>query len=130
MHPGRRSVRLREFVYSKAGAYFVTICTKDRECLFGEILGDRMVLNEFGEIAKAEWLRTSEIRPNVDLDAFVIMPNHLHGNLFLRDWADVGAHCNVPLPKHTPNRRIRKIHHQFYAYNNQIVQIYGDKTNQ
>ncbi len=98
MHPGRRSVRLKEFDYSKAGAYFVTICTKDRECLFGEILGDRMVLNEFGEIAQAEWLRTSEIRPNVDLDAFVIMPNHLHGNLFLRDWADVGAHCNVPLP--------------------------------
>ena len=95
----RRSIRLKGYDYSQAGAYFVTICTKDKECLFGEILDDRMILNKCGALTEAEWLRTSKIRPNVFVDEFIIMPNHLHGILFLREWDDVGAHCNVPLPE-------------------------------
>ena len=56
----RRSIRLRGYDYSQAGAYFVTICTKDRECLFGKIVDEEMIFNEFGDIAKAEWLKTGE----------------------------------------------------------------------
>jgi len=70
-------------VNAQSGAYFVTICTKDRECIFGKIVDEKMILNEFGDIAKAEWLKTAKIRPNVGIDEFVVMPNHLHGNLFL-----------------------------------------------
>jgi len=89
---------LKGFDYAQSGAYFVTICTKDRECLFGKIVDEEMILNEFGDIANAEWLKTAKIRPNVGIDEFVVMPNHLHGNLFLHDSDNVGAHCNVPLP--------------------------------
>lgn len=75
----RRSMRLTGYDYAHAGAYFVTICTYDRECLFGEIAHDEMALNAFGEIARTEWLKSSEIRAEIRLGAFVIMPNHFHG---------------------------------------------------
>ena len=106
---GRRSIRLREYDYSSAGAYFVTICTQNRECLFGDVVDGQMVLNRWGEIVRSEWLKTAEIRSNVVIDEFVIMPNHLHGNLFLRDWDDVGhiAMCPYrmcPKPRNLENR--------------------------
>ena len=59
----------------------MTICTRNRECLFGEIVEDKTVLNELGRIVETEWLKTSEVRADVRLDAFVVMPNHLHGLL-------------------------------------------------
>ena len=65
--------------------------------MFGTIVDEKMILNEFEELTKNEWLMTSKVRLNVDIDKFAIMPNHLHGILFLRDLDDVGAHCNVPL---------------------------------
>ena len=97
----RRSIRLKEY-YSQAGAYFATICTHERKFLFGDIFEGQMILNGFGKIAKTEWLRTAEIRKNIFIDEFIIMPNHLHGNIFICDPHDVraqavGAHCNVPL---------------------------------
>ena len=81
----RRSLRLSGYDYSRAGAYFVTICVQDRMCLFGEIVDGVMRLNEAGTIVRDEWLRTTIIRPNVELDAFVVMPNHLHGIIVLHD---------------------------------------------
>jgi len=63
----------------------VTICTKDRECLFGEIVDGKITLNEYGQVVIDEWLRTGEVRKNVELDAFVVMPNHFHGILLLID---------------------------------------------
>jgi len=71
----RRSVRLRGYNYSHAGTYFVTICTKDRECIFGGIVDEEMRINDKGAIVHAEWLRTTEIRINVLTDEFIIMPN-------------------------------------------------------
>ena len=94
----RRSIRLKGYDTPSAGAYFVTICTQNRECLFGQVVDEEIHINEMGAIAQAEWIRTPEIRNNVLIDEFMIMPNHLHGILFLREWDDVGAHCNVPLP--------------------------------
>ena len=90
----RRSVRLKTYDYSQPGAYFVTICAYNRECLFSEIKDGILILNKYGEIAKDEWERTGRIRPNIVIDHFVIMPNHLHGIIIIDG---VGAHCNVPL---------------------------------
>ena len=73
------STRLQTWDYSSDGWYFVTICTKNHENLFGEIKDERMVLNEFGKIIKEEWLKSEKIRHEICLDFFVIMPNHLHG---------------------------------------------------
>ena len=75
----RRSIRLKVYDYTQAGAYFVTLCAWQHECLFGEIVDDEMRLNDYGRVLEEEWVRTAEVRPNVDLDAFVVMPNHLHG---------------------------------------------------
>ncbi|MFZ5879981.1 MAG: transposase [Chloroflexota bacterium] len=81
----RRSIRLRGYDYSQAGAYFVTIVTWRRETLFGDVVNGVMVLNDFGGIVREEWERTAFIRPRVVLGAFVIMPNHIHGILTFTD---------------------------------------------
>ena len=73
------STRLREWDYSRAGLYFVTICTRDRAHFFGEIVAGEMQLSSIGGIVAEEWQKTTQIRPNVELDASVVMPNHLHG---------------------------------------------------
>src|SRR3712207_6693183 len=75
----RRSVRLQHYDYAQPGAYFVTICTHNREALFGQITDGMMVLNEAGRLVEDEWLNTAAIRPGVELDAFIVMPDHLHG---------------------------------------------------
>lgn len=75
----RRSIRLSVYDYSQNGAYFVSICTKNRECLFGEIEKGEMRLNDAGQIVFEEWMKTAEIRSNIELDACVVMPNHIHG---------------------------------------------------
>jgi len=80
--------RLRDYDYSQPGAYFITICTKKRSCLFGEIEKDRMNVNHYGEIVRLSWLELPQHYTNVELDVFVIMPNHIHGIISL---TDVGA---------------------------------------
>jgi REP element-mobilizing transposase RayT len=81
----RHSPRLQGYDYTQEGAYFVTICTHQRECLFGVIIGDEMRLNALGKIVHEEWLQTAVVRPYVKLDEFVVMPNHVHGILFIED---------------------------------------------
>ncbi|MCO5230400.1 MAG: hypothetical protein M9958_04495 [Chitinophagales bacterium] len=75
----RRSIRLKGYDYAQAGLYFITICCQDRICLLGNIENGKMILNDAGKIAHDEWLKTPQIRPNVELGEFVIMPNHIHG---------------------------------------------------
>ena len=75
----RMSVRLKNYDYSQNGAYFVTICTHNRECLFGEVVESAMIVNEYGAIAGDEWLQLEMRFTSVKLDAFQIMPNHIHG---------------------------------------------------
>jgi len=79
----RRSIRLAGCDYSQAGAYFVTVCAQDRICLFGDIMNGEMRLNDAGKIVHDEWLRTADIRSNVELDVFVVMPNHFHAIILL-----------------------------------------------
>ena len=77
----RKSIRLKGYDYSLPGAYFLTIVTRGRNCIFGEVVDDEIRLNELGAMVRKEWFRTSEARPNVrlDQDDFIAMPNHVHG---------------------------------------------------
>ena len=81
----RRSIRLRGYDYRGAGIYFVTLCTASRACLFGDVVDDEMRLHPIGAIVREEWLRTPELRPSVELDEYVVMPNHVHGLLVIND---------------------------------------------
>ena len=87
----RRSMRLEGYDYSQVGAYFLTICTVDRRILFGKVVNHQMGLNEAGRIVEDEWLKSARIRAEIELDAWVVMPNHFHGILAI---ADVGGECN------------------------------------
>ena len=75
----RRSIRLKEFDYSTPWWYYITICTFNRNNLFGKIENGEMILNKFGLIVEEEWLKTEILRKDIELDYFVIMPNHFHG---------------------------------------------------
>ncbi len=90
----RRSIRLRGYDYSQQGAYFITICTHQRWCIFGHVENKEMVLNEYGQVAYREWEKLPERWPQVALGAFQIMPNHIHGIIIIRD---VASHVGVPL---------------------------------
>ncbi len=79
----RRSHRLRGFDYSRGGAYFVTICTQNRQCLFGDVVDGKMRLNDVGRLVQTVWDGLPERFPTVESDAFVVMPNHVHGILVL-----------------------------------------------
>jgi len=81
----RRSIRLKGYDYSKSGFYFVTICTKDRECLFGDIINNKLQLNKLGEIIKIEWFNLKDRYKNIDNNKFIIMPNHIHGIVEIKD---------------------------------------------
>ncbi len=75
----RRSIRLKGYDYAQAGIYFLTLCAQNQTHLFGKIRNGKMELNTFGEIAQEEWIKTIEIRKNIALAEFIIMPNHIHG---------------------------------------------------
>lgn len=77
----RRSIRLRDYDYSQAGAYFITICTQGRECPFGEIVDGTMILNGAGRMVEKCWHDIPAHFPDIELDEFVVMPNHVHGIL-------------------------------------------------
>ena len=79
----RHSIRLQGFDYSRAGTYFVTICVRMGDCIFGDVVAGRVRLNTAGRTAAKCWLETPTHFPNVTLDAFVVMPNHLHGILVI-----------------------------------------------
>jgi putative transposase len=97
------------------GAYFVTICTRDRACLFGEIANGEMRLNDAGEIARRCWEDIPHHFPFVELDAFVIMPNHMHGIIVItesrrgeKSFAPTYAHATTTTPQ-SPSRTIGSI---------------------
>jgi REP element-mobilizing transposase RayT len=81
----RRSIRLADYDYSRAAAYFVTICTQNRECLFGKIVEGKMELNTVGHMLQSVWEEIPRHYPGVATDEFVIMPNHVHGIIIIRE---------------------------------------------
>jgi putative transposase len=96
----RRSIRLKGYDYSEAGAYYVTIVTYHRDLLFGEIVNEEMILNELGKIADECWRAIPDHFPFVELGTYVIMPNHVHGIIVIRNIessSNVGATHASPL---------------------------------
>lgn len=89
--PNRRSIRLPMYDYTSCGGYFITICTQNQQCVFGNIVDGQMVLNDAGRIVAEEWETTSQIRDNIKLDQWVVMPNHFHGILFISNSGTVAA---------------------------------------
>ena len=76
----RKSIRFKNWGYKWKALYYVTICTKNMKRFFGEVINGKMVLNEIGEIVQSEWLKTFEMRPdmNLTMGEYVVMPNHFH----------------------------------------------------
>jgi putative transposase len=81
----RRSVRIKGYDYTQPGVYYITICTKERQCIFGEVINGQMRLNFLGDIAHTCWLAIPNHFASFQLDTFVIMPDHVHGLLAIVD---------------------------------------------
>lgn len=104
----RRSIRLQGYDYTQCGAYFVTICTKHNVAMFGEVVEGVMYMNEGGKIAQRLWHTLPKRFPSVELDAFVIMPNHIHGIL-------VHAHRD-PITPTTPSNNTTLMNMEMHAF--------------
>jgi putative transposase len=97
----RRSIRLQGFDYSRAGGYFVTVVTWHRECLFGQVTNREMILSRYGEIVQKWWQEIPVHFPNVETGAFVVMPDHVHGIIFI-----VERRGTVPVPRDDATNKI------------------------
>jgi len=93
----RRSIRLQGYDYTQAGMYFVTICTHNRVCLFGNIVDEKMKINDAGQVVEKYWNEIPAHFPQVELFDFVVMPNHIHGILFIGDTPSERAKDFSPL---------------------------------
>ena len=101
--PRRKPTRLADYDYRTPGVYFVTVVTRGRACLFGRITEEGLVLNDLGRVVEDVWTRLPNHYPHLELDAFVVMPNHFHGLVFLKPAAPVVGEGLKPSP--TANRR-------------------------
>ena len=100
----RRSIRLKGYDYSQSGAYFVTICTQNRECLFGDISDGEMRLNYAGQMVRDVWNDLPIKYRGVEIDEFVVMPNHVHGIIVIVGAPLVGAHSSGTVNHDIENR--------------------------
>ncbi len=125
----RKSIRLPGYDYSREGLYFITICTKNKEHLFGHIANGNMFLNDIGQIAHQCWAAIPDHFPNAALHAFVIMPNHLHGiielkngggNLTIGGVSAVGVENFQPLPPPPPTPEPLTLTPQRHAFQQMI----------
>ena len=92
VHRHRKSIRLPKYDYTQEGAYFITVVTQNRNCIFGQIVDGVMCLNPSGNIVSQVWQSIPKHHPNTVVNPFIIMPNHLHGIIQI-----VGARRAVPL---------------------------------
>ena len=105
----RRSIRLKGYDYSQAGAYFVTLVARQREMLFGDVVNEEMIVSEFGKIVseKWEWLETQY--PYIELGAWIVMPNHFHGILVIHEHGRGGSRSaptgDLQIARPTPTKR-------------------------
>ena len=96
----RRSIRLQGYDYASAGGYYVTIVAWQRECLFGAVVnketpqGGNVVLSKFGLVAKQQWEKLPKRFPNIELGAYMIMPNHMHGIIVITDGRGMAENLN------------------------------------
>jgi putative transposase len=103
---GRRSIRLQGYDYAQPGTYFVTLVAYQRNILFGKIIDGEVILSRKGEIVREEWFASVNIRREIRLhpEEFVVMPNHIHGIVWIEhdDYHGVGANGHSPLPDRPP----------------------------
>jgi putative transposase len=110
--PNRQSIRLKSYDYSQQGSYFITLVTQDRLHLFGKIEDGKMMLNSVGKIIEEEWRKTIELRPNIALGEFIIMPDHMHMIITIAEQMEKKEdkewiHSNPKSPSHTIGAIIR-----------------------
>jgi len=98
--PRRRTIRLQRYDYSRVGVYFVTVCTFRRVPLFGEIDDGKMLLSGLGDVARSCWEKIPDHFPQAKLDAYVVMPNHVHGIIVIVDNPVTGTACRAPTCEH------------------------------
>src|SRR4030095_4507850 len=103
----RQSIRLRGYDYSKIGTYFVTICTQNRECVFGRVVNEKIALNSMGAMVMETWIQIPENYPDIITDEFIIMPNHIHG-IIIMNHEPVGAG-----PRACPSHVEKSTHHNY-----------------
>jgi putative transposase len=82
---GRQSIRLKNYNYAANGYYFVTICTHEKQCFFGNIANGKMQLSPTGKIAQQYWSEIPQHSKHTYLDEFIIMPNHVHGIIIINN---------------------------------------------
>lgn len=99
----RRSIRLKGYDYSSAGGYYVTIVAWQREFLFGEVVNKEMILSRFGLVAKQQWEKLPKRFQNIELGAYMIMPNHMHGIILITNGRGTAGSLNDL--DHEPSRR-------------------------
>jgi REP element-mobilizing transposase RayT len=107
----RRSIRLQGYNYSQAGAYFVTICTFQRQHLFGTVNNGEIQLNPIGQIVSGSWQKIPQHFPNAELDEFILMPDHLHGIIVISEQAEQSISLTTIIQnfKSIATRKINKI---------------------
>ena len=95
----RRSLRLPSYDYTQPGAYYITICTYQRQCWFGEVVNGEMRCNRLGDITYTFWQALPRRFPHIKLDVFVVMPNHLHGILIITEHGRKAMQLATPVEK-------------------------------
>ncbi|MEN8194667.1 MAG: transposase [Bacteroidota bacterium] len=96
-NPQRKKNRLSEYDYSQNGYYFITICTKNKGEYFGKINNGKILLSEIGNLTKKHWNEISQHFPFIELDEYVIMPNHIHGIIIIDNENNVGNNYSCSL---------------------------------
>jgi putative transposase len=123
----RKSIRLKEYDYSQPGEYFITICTYDKKCVLGEEIEEKIRLSPIGEIAKKCLEEIHEHFPEVGLDEYVIMPNHVHGIIIITESRDLINQIptkNFPLMKN-PKVTLGKIMRYYKARSTKYIHNSG-----
>ncbi|MCL2045939.1 MAG: transposase [Oscillospiraceae bacterium] len=108
--PQRKKNRLQGYDYSQSGAYFITICTKNRKALFGAVENSQMILNEIGKIVKQEIEKIPTIREECVIHEYIVMPNHVHMIVEIKNTGDNPNYietqrddCHRPVRRSIPN---------------------------
>jgi putative transposase len=114
--PTRKPMRLPHYDYSQNGAYFITLCTHNRDCMFGNVVDGGMVLNKAGQIVESEWQQLPTHYPNVTLDACVVMPNHVHMVIILMNAGKMDSGVmTAGVMNHAPTNNVSNVGAQFIA---------------
>ncbi|MDX2212725.1 MAG: transposase [Oculatellaceae cyanobacterium bins.114] len=124
----RRSIRLNGYDYTLPGAYFITLCVYQRECLFGEIVNGKMQLNELGQIVTDAYLWLETQYPYVNLDAWVVMPNHLHGIVVLTDNPRRGGSRTAPTENPTKRKPLGRLIGAFKTVSTKQINLLRDRS--